>query len=301
MHIIKRTPEVKRHIPLLVTGGMMYCLSVVAYANEDHEHHMMEMNQSAQPISQIHASSVPTDHLQHDISSPMPQHKVQHQSHDHHREHGGQLYQATSLENAWLVDEYGQGRVDTELKTWVGTDENKLFIKAHVEKRESEQTQTEAMALYSRNVADFWDLQAGMRYRYQPEQQQDKNQWHAVVGLHGLAPYFFETEAYLYAGQEKRWQFSLETSRDLLFTQKLIAQPYLNVDWVLSDDSKYSQKTGLSKLQTGLQIRYEITKNVMPFIDVAYIHHKGRQETEWQTATQHEQGGLYGAGLTLKF
>ena len=119
--------------------------------------------------------------------------------------------------------------------------------------------------------------------------------------MHGLAPYFFETEAYVFAGQDQRWQLSLETSRDLLFTQKLIAQPYLNADVVLSDESKYAKKSGLSKLQTGLQVRYEINKKLMPFVDVAYAYHKGAEQTPWQAASESEKGWLYATGLTLKF
>lgn len=294
MYIIKPTPEMKRHVPLLLMGGMMCCLSVVTYAHEDHNHMTDE-----QPVMQMDASSA-IQHEQHQVTSPVRL-KVGPTQHDHHREHGGQMYQATSLENAWTVDDHGRGSASSKLKTWIGTDENKIFIKAHVEKAESEQTQADAMALYSRNIADFWDVQVGARHQYQPEQQQDKSQWSAVVGVHGLAPYFFETEAYLYAGQDQRWQFSLETSRDMLFTQKLIAQPYFNADLVLNNQSRYAQKSGVSKLQTGVQIRYEINKKVMPFIDLAYAYHKGNKQTAWQMSSGHEQGGLYAVGLTLKF
>ena len=293
MYIIKPTPEMKRHVPLLLMGGMMCCLSAVTYAHEEHNHMTDE-----QPVMQMDASSA-MQHHQHQ-SVPVKA-ELDHTPHNHHREHGGQMYQATTLENAWTVDDHGQGSASSKLKTWIGTDENKIFIKAHVEKAESQQTKTDAMALYSRSIADFWDVQVGARHQYQPEQQQDKSQWSAVVGVHGLAPYFFETEAYLYAGHDQRWQFSLETSRDVLFTQKWIAQPYFNADLVLNDQSRYAQKSGVSKLQTGVQIRYEINKKIMPFIDLAYAYHKGNKQTAWQMASGHEQGGLYGAGLTLKF
>ena len=59
-------------------------------------------------------------------------------THDHLREHGGQIYQATTIDTGWTQNEEGEGSFSSELETWVGTDENKLFIKAHVEKAESE-------------------------------------------------------------------------------------------------------------------------------------------------------------------
>ncbi|ESK56255.1 copper resistance protein B [Acinetobacter tjernbergiae] len=299
MHITKQASTMKRYTQLLAMGGMISSLSVFASAHEGHDQ-MMQMDQSVQQNILMETSS-PVDHSGHQPETKQVPSDIQHDAHDHHSEHGGQIYQATTIKNAWVVDDDGRGSASTELKTWVGSDENKIFIKAHVEKAESEQTQTEAMLLYSRHIADFWDVQAGVRYQYQPEQKHDKNQWDTVLGLHGLAPYFFETEAYLYAAQDQRWQLSLETTRDVLFTQKLIAQPYLNVDVVLSDESNYAANSGLSKLQTGVQTRYEISKKVMPFIDIAYTYNKGLKQTEWQSASDSERGWLYGLGLTLKF
>lgn len=82
-------------------------------------------------------------------------------THDHLREHGGQVYQATKIDTGWTQNEEGESSFSSELETWVGTDENKLFIKAHVEKAESEDANYGGSLLYSRNVADYWDVQAG--------------------------------------------------------------------------------------------------------------------------------------------
>ncbi|MEN4983768.1 copper resistance protein B [Acinetobacter modestus] len=299
MHITKQASTMKRYTQLLAIGGMVSSLSVFASAHEGHDQ-MMQMDQSVQHNILMDASSS-IDHSEHQPELKQVPSDIQHDTHDHHREHGGQIYQATAIKNAWIVDDDGRGSASTELKTWVGSDKNKIFIQAHVEKAESEKTQTETKLLYSRNVADFWDVQTGVRYQYQPEQNYAQNQWDAVLGLHGLAPYFFETEVYIYAGQNQRWQLSLETTRDVLFTQKLIAQPYLNADVIFNDESSYASKSGLSKLQIGLQTRYEISKKIMPFIDVAYAYNKGLKQTELQSATDSKKGWLYGLGLTLKF
>lgn len=299
MHITKQASTMKRYTQLLAIGGMISSLSVFASAHEGHDQ-MMQINRSVQQNILMDASSS-IDHSEHQPELKQVPSDIQHDIHDHHREHGGQIYQATAIKNAWIVDDDGRGSASTELKTWVGSDKNKIFIQAHVEKAESEKTQTETKLLYSRNVADFWDVQTGVRYQYQPEQEYAQNQWDAVLGLHGLAPYFFETEAYIYAGQNQRWQLSLETTRDVLFTQKLIAQPYLNADVIFNDESSYASKSGLSKLQIGLQTRYEISKKIMPFIDVAYAYNKGLKQTEFQPATDSKKGWLYGLGLTLKF
>ncbi|ENU33214.1 copper resistance protein B [Acinetobacter parvus] len=219
---------------------------------------------------------------------------------DHLKEHGGQIYQLTRLENAWLVDEDGKGNLGTRFDTLIGTDENRLFIEVNSEKPESSDINYDISALYSRNVAPFWDVQAGVRYS-EDKNNRNSNRIDGVIGLLGLAPYFFETQAYLYGGENNFWGASFELERDLLLTQKLITQPYIEADVIFSDDSNYAAKSGLSELKTGIQTRYEITKRIRPFIDVAYQYEKGQKATSMQEATESEKGWKYGAGIELVF
>ena len=222
-------------------------------------------------------------------------------SHDDHlKEHGGQIYQLTRLENAWLVDEDGKGNLGTRFDTLIGTDENRLFIEANSEKSESSDINYDISALYSRNVAPFWDVQAGVRYS-EDKNNRNSNRIDGVIGLLGLAPYFFETKAYLYGGENNFWGASFEFDRDLLLTQKLITQPYIAADIVLNDNSDFAAKSGLSELKTGIKTRYEINKRIRPFVDVAYQYEKGQKLTTFQEATDSEKGWLYGAGIELVF
>lgn len=222
-------------------------------------------------------------------------------SHDDHlKEHGGQIYQVTRLENAWMVDEDGKGNLGTKLETLIGTDENRLFIEANSEKSESNDPKYAVSALYSRNVAPFWDIQAGVRYS-EDKNSSNSDRVDGVIGVLGLAPYFFETQAYLYGGENNFWGASFEIERDFLLTQKLITQPYIEADVIFSDDSNYAAKSGLSELKTGIKTRYEITKRIKPFIDVAYQYEKGQKATSMQEATESEKGWKYGAGIELVF
>ena len=222
-------------------------------------------------------------------------------SHDDHlKEHGGQIYQVTRLENAWMVDEDGKGNLGTKLETLIGTDENRLFIEANSEKSESNDPKYAVSALYSRNVAPFWDVQAGVRYS-EDKNNSSSDRVDGVIGILGLAPYFFETQAYLYGGENNFWGASFELERDLLLTQKLITQPYIEADVIFSDDSNYAAKSGLSELKTGIKTRYEITKRIKPFIDVAYQYEKGQKATSMQEATESEKGWKYGAGIEFVF
>ncbi|TCM59089.1 copper resistance protein B [Acinetobacter calcoaceticus] len=219
----------------------------------------------------------------------------------HLKEHGGQIYQLTTLDAKWVRNEAGQGALQSEWESWIGSDENKVFLKGHAEKAESEEASFGISALYSRNVADYWDVQGGVRYRYDKNKPTDKARYDAVVGLYGMAPYYFETEAYLYVGQDDQLSLSIETERDILFTQKLIMQPYLQMDLLMNDESKYAKKTGLSHIAMGIETRYEISKKFMPFVDVSYQYNRGNEQTLWQDGSSSDQSWVYGAGLRVKF
>ncbi len=223
------------------------------------------------------------------------------QNHDKHlNEHGGQIYQTTKFSNEWIVDKDGKGSLGSSFETLIGTDENRMFVEANLNKAESNDPNYDVSALYSRNVAPFWDVQAGVRYS-EDKNNRNSNRIDGVIGLLGLAPYFFETKAYLYGGENNFWGASFEFDRDLLLTQKLITQPYIDADVVFNDNSDFASRTGLSELKTGIKTRYEISKRIRPFVDIAYQYEKGQKLTTFQEATDSEKGWLYGAGIELVF
>lgn len=273
------------------------------------QHHSMSMPQQSGQSTEVHE-----DHSQHQTESAVPKTVVkekpvqyEHPSSDeadhaaHIKEHGGQIYQQTTVESKWLRNDDGEGVLKSELETRIGTDENKVFIKVHADQAESRQAEYDAKLLYSRMVSDFWDVQAGLRYLNNQNREVDQEQVGAIIGIHGLAPYFFETDAYLFVGQDQQVSFTLETERDLLLTQKLILKPYLDLNVIFNDDSSHAKKSGLSTAQLGLETRYEINKKVMPFVDVAYGYNKGNEETAWQQKSSSKNEWLYGGGIRFKF
>lgn len=318
-----------------VLASSLLMMSTWAVAHEGHhtmpDSSQMPMQMDVQPTMAIATDtttnrSQPTmDHSQHKMVQSVPMVKLAqaaaisnsvantdsninhgHGTHDHRKEHGAQIYAVTTIDNKWLVDESDKGALKSELETRIGTDENKVFIKAHIAKHESHDAEYDAKVLYSRMISDFWDAQVGVRYRAEKverehHQTDTEEKFDAVLGLHGMAQYFFETDAYFYAGQDNYSGFSLDTERDLLITQKLILKPYLEMGVVFSDDSKYAKKTGLSSASLGLETRYELSKKVMPYLDVAYEYSKGNDETVWRQASDSEKGWVYGAGLRFKF
>lgn len=220
---------------------------------------------------------------------------------NHEKEHGGQIYQRGVFENQWVLDKKGKGQFSSELESWIGSDENKVYLKGHLNKAESAPENFDISAMYSRNVADFWDVQAGLRYRYDQAHSSDKDQVDAVFGIQGLAPYYFETNAYVYVGQDQHISFALELERDFLLTQKLILKPYLDMTIIVKDESDYAKKTGFNQTQFGLETRYEINKRFMPFVDIAYVYDRGEKSQMGGVEAQKQADWMYGAGLRLRF
>lgn len=156
--------------------------------------------------------------------------------------------------NPWILD--GQA--------WVGKDLQKLWFKAEVERANSETEEAELQALYSQAIAPYWDVQFGLRQDFQPTPSRS---W-GVIGLQGLAPYFFEVDAALFIGESGRTALRLEAEYELLFTQRLILTPEINVNFYGKNDVDLGIGSGLSDIEAGLRLRYEIRREFAPYIGV---------------------------------
>lgn len=183
---------------------------------------------------------------------------------DHKDEHGGQVFHMFRLEA-----DYGAGQHDAiaswEFDGWVGTDDNKLWLKSEGEVEDGNTEQAEFWALYSRNVATFWDAQIGFRHDTQPESTS-----YLALGMNGLAPYFFETEAHLFVSDEGDVSARLRQENDFLITQRFILQPYLEANLFAQDVPDQEVGAGLADAEIGLQARYEITRKFAPYVDIRY-------------------------------
>jgi copper resistance protein B len=71
-----------------------------------------------------------------------------------------------------------------------------------------------------------------------------------------------------------------------LITNRLIAQPQFELNFYSKSNPSRGIGSGLSELDTGLRIRYEITRKFAPYVGFAYTGNFG------QTATfTREEGG----------
>ena len=184
--------------------------------------------------------------------------------HDMAKDHGGQTFHMFRLETDYGGSKDG-GIASWDLDGWVGTDENKLWLKSEGEHKDGKLEDAEFWALYSRSVATFWDAQVGVRYDIEPTSTA-----YAVVGFNGLAPYFFETEAHLFISDKGDVSARVRQENDLLLTQKLILQPYVEINLSAQDVPERDVGAGLVDGKIGLQTRYEFTRKFAPYVDIQY-------------------------------
>ena len=100
----------------------------------------------------------------------------------------------------------------------------------------------EVQALYSRMIGSFFDLQLGMRQ----DTSADKPRTHAVVGIQGLAPYWFEIDAAAFVSHIGDVTARVEAEYELLFTQRLVLQSRIELNAAFQDVEALGRDTGLS-------------------------------------------------------
>ena len=160
---------------------------------------------------------------------------------------------------------------------WIGGDYNRLWIKSegdHLTNGDGGEIENLDI-MYGRMIAPFWDLQAGLGYQRQYGPGPDLDRLFAVVGLQGLAPYGLELNANIRVSEDGDISADLETEYDLLLTQRLILQPRFEIDYAVQDTEDFGVGQGLNSLCLGLRLRYEIRRELAPYVGVTWKHKLG--------------------------
>lgn len=151
-----------------------------------------------------------------------------------------------------------------DLQGYYGGPTSRFWFKSEGEGSFGERIEdAEVQALYSRAVSPFWDLQAGIR-----QDVSGPSTTHAVVGVQGLAPYLFEVDAALFLSHRGDLTARFEAELDQRITQSLILQPRAEVNLAAQDIPRLGIGAGLDKIEIGVRLRYEIVREIAPYIGV---------------------------------
>ena len=152
-----------------------------------------------------------------------------------------------------------------------GGDINKVWLRTEGERVAGTTRNTHADLLWDHTFARWWSVQAGGRQDFGGGPGRT---W-AAFGVQGLAPYWFSTEATFYVGSQGRTAVRFKSEYELLFTQRLILQPEAEANLYGKADPERRLGAGLSDLEIGLRLRYEVRREFAPYIGVVWSRQFG--------------------------
>ncbi len=158
------------------------------------------------------------------------------------------------------------GRGLMENTTWIGGDINRLWLRPEMAFEDGRLEHGSIDALFGHSFSRWWDIVGGIRQDFRPG---DPQTW-AAVGIQGLAPYWFEVEATGYVGGGGRTRAEVEVEYDLLFTNRLMLQPLVEIEMYGKDDPARGIGAGLSSIEAGLRLRYEIRRELAPYVGITW-------------------------------
>jgi len=162
----------------------------------------------------------------------------------------------------------GEDGYGWEAQGWTGGDINRFWWKTEGEGDFGGKLHdAEIQALYSRAVAPFWDVQAGVRQDVRPD---GPDTTHLTVGVQGVAPYWFEMGAAAFLSTDGDLTARVEAEYDQRLTQRWILQPALELNLSAQDVPELEIGSGLTSVTAGLRLRYEIRREFAPYVGVEW-------------------------------
>lgn len=185
-----------------------------------------------------------------------------------------------------------------EGEAWYGSTYNRLVIKAEGEVASGKLQESETQLLWRHAVSTFWDTELGVRFDH--GQGAPNREWLAF-GFKGLAPYWFEVDATAYVGPSGRTALGLKAEYDILLTQKLYLQPSVEVNLHGKDDERWGIGSGLTDGTAGLRLKYEVTRQFVPYVGVEWSSKFGKTADYARAAGDSKQETRFVAGLSFRF
>lgn len=178
----------------------------------------------------------------------------------------------------YSVPDNGEEAVVWDFQGWYGGDINRVYLKSEGEnvQGDGEDAEFESLELlYSRLVADFWELQGGVGYQGGVFSDDHAERTYAVVGLQGVMPYGIETDVALQLSDDGDLAASVEGEYDLRLTQRLYLQPRTEIAVAASEVEEFGVGQGLNSVRVGMRLGYEVTRRFAPYVGAYWVKEYG--------------------------
>lgn len=235
----------------------------------DHMTHQPSKDAAGDSIPQGIAPPAPADHAADAVYDPVAMARARGAM---RRENGGMNFSRLMLDRLEYRAQRGADGYHWEGEGWIGGDINRFAFKSKGEGEIGGPLKSaEMQALYSRAIDPWFNLEAGVRQDIQPEPRRT----YAVLGIDGLAPYWFEVGAQAFLSDKGDVHLRLEGSYDQRLTQRLILQPAAEVNLAAQDVPELGIGSGLSGIELGLRLRYEFAREFAPYVGVNWERRLG--------------------------
>lgn len=202
-----------------------------------------------------------------------------------HGFHDNALHSYLLLDRLELRQGDGDSGFGWQARGWLGTDLQRLWLRTEGAHQDGQAEAGDVELLYGRSISPWWDVVAGLRHDFAPGGDQD----FAALGVQGLAPQRFDVSATAYFGEGGQSALRVEVERELLLTNRWIAQPVFEVNAFGQDDARRGIGSGLATIEAGLRVRYEFTRRLAPYLGVGYERSLG-DTADLRRATGHKAG-----------
>jgi len=214
------------------------------------------------------------------------------------REHGGFTGSMILFNLAEYQARAGSDGYRWEGEGWFGGDIDRLVVKSEGEgELRGPLEDAEVQALYSRAMDPWWNLLAGVRYDIRP----DPRRVYAVVGMEGLAPYWFKAAGALFLSNKGELRGRIEGFYDQRITQRLILQPRAEIEASARSIPEIGVGAGLTDIELGLRLRYEIAREFAPYAGVEWAGKIGETARLARDAADPTSGVSFVAGIRFWF
>lgn len=150
---------------------------------------------------------------------------------------------------------------------WHGGDIHRFWWKTEGEGAfEDDVEHAELQLLYSRAVTPYFDVQAGVRQSH----IEGHDRTDLVLGVQGLAPYWFEVGAAAFISTDGDLTARAEAEYDLRLTQRLILQPNAELNFSAQDIADLDIGAGITDATVGVRLRYELSRRFAPYVGVEW-------------------------------
>ncbi len=201
--------------------------------------------------------------------------------------------------------EYRRGDAAEDLAVWngdafIGSDEIRLRWLGEAEyDLEADRFETmENRLVLQTPVSDFFDAKAGLRL----DSPKGKSRWYGVLGITGLAKQWIEIDADIFVSEIGDVSARLDAEYEMLLTNRLVLTPSADIDFAFSDDRKMDVGTGLSKIEIGLRLSYDLVdRAVSPYLGLVWERKFGRTADIAREEGEDTDSWFLAAGMKVMF